>query len=193
MVWPEWTKKLKRGPQVILPKDAGAIIAFAGIWKESVVLDAGAGSGWLAIQLGRIAKKVVSYEAREEFADLAQKNVKRAGLDNVDIRKRNIIEEGFDEKDVDVITLDFANSDKAVAHAFAAIKAGGVLVGYVPHTEQMKAFVVAAKAAGFEEETLCCEINMRQMLVREAGVRPENTGLTHTGYLIFARKSLPKQ
>lgn len=188
MVWPIHTKKLKRGPQVVLPKDAGAIIAYSGICKESFVLDAGAGSGWLAVQLGMIAKRVIAYDNRPEFAELAQKNAKRAGLDNVEVRVRNIIEQGFDEAGADVITLDMASSDKVAGHAFAALKEGGVLVGYMPHTEQLKAFVMAAKAAGFEDEVFSCEIIIRGMLVRDAGVRPENTGLTHTGYLAFARK-----
>ena len=41
-------KKNKRGPQVILPKDAGMIIAYCGIGYGSKVLDAGTGSGWMA-------------------------------------------------------------------------------------------------------------------------------------------------
>jgi len=57
LIFPDILMKLKRGPQVILPKDAGMIIAISGIGKESVCVDAGAGSGWLAVTLGNIAKK----------------------------------------------------------------------------------------------------------------------------------------
>ena len=42
---PPILKKLKRGPQVLLPKDLGMIVAYGGMSKESVVVDAGAGSG----------------------------------------------------------------------------------------------------------------------------------------------------
>jgi tRNA (adenine57-N1/adenine58-N1)-methyltransferase catalytic subunit len=45
-------RKLKRGPQVVLPKDIGMILGFTGVGKTSKVVDAGAGSGWLAISLG---------------------------------------------------------------------------------------------------------------------------------------------
>ncbi len=189
MAW-DFGMKLKRGPQVILQKDSGIIITYAGIGKESFVLDAGAGSGWLAVQLGMVAKKVVTYDNRPEFAELAGKNAKRAGLGNVEVRVRDVLADGFDEKEADAITLDMANSDKAAAHSFAALKKGGVLVGYMPHAEQLKAFVTAAKSAGFSPGTFCCEVIMREILVRDAGVRPENTGLTHTGYLAFARKPL---
>ncbi|MFA5108562.1 MAG: rRNA adenine N-6-methyltransferase family protein [Candidatus Micrarchaeia archaeon] len=179
--------KLKRGPQVILPKDAGMIIAFAGINRESVVLNAGAGSGWLDVQIGRIAKKVVSYEVRQEFLDLAQSNIRRVGLENVQIKLRDVIANGFEEKDADVVVLDFANSHLAIANAIGSLKTGGVIVGYLPHAEQMSAFVQELEKNGFADN-FCMEANVRQMLVRAAGVRPASMGITHTAYLVFARK-----
>lgn len=182
-----YLKKLKRGPQVILPKDAGMIIAFAGICKESFVLNAGSGSGWLDVQLGRIAKKVVSFEKREEFAKIAQKNIERAELKNVEIRVRDIIEQGYDEKNADVVVLDMANSHLAVPKAIEALNEEGVLVGYLPHTDQMREFVSACEQGGFAD-TYCLETILREMLVRPAGVRPENTGVMHTAYLVFAKK-----
>jgi len=57
---PEPYNKMKRAPQVILPKDIGIIIAYSGVNRESVCVDAGTGSGWLAVGLARIAKKVIS-------------------------------------------------------------------------------------------------------------------------------------
>ena len=90
MHFPEILKKCKRGPQVILPKDIGIILAYSGIGKNSVVVDAGAGSGWLAVSLANVAKKVTSYEWREEFAELAEKNAKRAGVEEtLSIKRAN--------------------------------------------------------------------------------------------------------
>ncbi len=192
-MYPEFTKKLKRGPQVVLPKDAGAIIAYAGIGRDTKVLDAGAGSGWLAVQLGRVAREVVSYEVREDFFKLAEENVKRAGLANVvSVRLRDIIKDGFDEKEADVVCLDFANSDQAVPAGAAALKEGGILVGYLPHAEQLKAFVLAGQANGIGG-WFCIEMNVREMLVRPAGVRPANVSLSHTGYLAFGKKGAPNE
>ena len=185
--WPEIAMRLKRGPAVVLPKDAGMIIAFSGINKESVVLDAGAGSGWLAVQLAKIVKKVVSYEWREEFASLAGQNVKRAGLENVEIKIKDIFANGFDEKDADLICLDMADSDKALVHAYNALKNGGAVAGFLPHTEQLRKFVEKGQEAGFAD-WYCIEVIVREMLVREHGVRPANVGLMHTGYLAFGRK-----
>jgi len=185
--WPSMSHKLKRGPAVILPKDAGLIIALSGIGHESKVLDAGAGSGWLAVQLGRVAKQVVSYEVRDEFAKIASSNAKRAELANVDVRLRNVLADGFDEKDADLVCLDLADSNLMLTHAFSSLKEGGCVVGYLPHAEQLKAFVQAGEAAGFGD-WYSCECNVREILVRAHGVRPANTGLMHTAYLAFGRK-----
>lgn len=185
--WPPHLSKLKRGPAVVLPKDAGAIIAIAGIGKKSKVLDAGAGSGWLAVQLGNVANEVISYENREEFAKLAEQNVRRAGLENVQVRMRNVLADGFDEKDADAVCLDFADSCKALAFAYSSLKEGGAVVGYLPHAEQLNAFVKEGNAQGFSS-WYCIEVIVREMLAREAGVRPANVGLMHTGYLAFGRK-----
>jgi tRNA (adenine57-N1/adenine58-N1)-methyltransferase catalytic subunit len=180
-------RKLKRGPQVVLPKDIGMIIAFTGVGKTSKVVDAGAGSGWLAISLGNVAKSVVAYERREEFADLAKKNVERAGLKNVKVKVEDVLS-GISEKGVDLVTLDLADSDQVVKHAFGALKPGGYVVGYLPHAEQVRRFVSECEKTGFDE-IFTLECIVREMLVREQGFRPENVGLTHTAYLTFARKN----
>lgn len=187
MHFPEILKKCKRGPQVILPKDIGVILAYSGVGKNSLVVDAGAGSGWLAIALANVAKKVTSYEWREEFSELAEKNAKRAGVsESLEIKRANVLE-GIGEREVDLVTFDFADSDKAVPHAHAALRKGGMLFGYLPHVEQSRRFFEACEAAGFEKPQMV-ECIMRDYLVRQAGVRPENTGLTHTAYIVFAAK-----
>ena len=83
-------KKIKRAPQIIPLKDVGSIITETGINKTSVVVDAGSGSGALAVILGSIAKKVVSYELREDFAKVASENVKFLKLKNLVILIRII-------------------------------------------------------------------------------------------------------
>ena len=185
--FPKPLSLLKRGPQVILPKDIGMILAFSGVGKNSTVVDAGTGSGWLAVSLANIAKKVVSYEWKEEFLELARKNATRAGLaDVLEIKNKNVLD-GIDETDVDLVTLDLADSDKAVPHAHKALKIGGMVFGYLPHIEQARAFFEACEKCGFSDVQMS-ECIVRNYLVREAGVRPQNTGLTHTAYIVFAVK-----
>src|SRR3989344_7539967 len=64
--------RIKRDAQIIPLKDMGAIIAQIGIGKNSIVIDAGSGSGAVACFLANIAKKVVSYEIREDFHKIVQ-------------------------------------------------------------------------------------------------------------------------
>lgn len=183
-------KKLSRGPQVILLKDAAVISAFTGLHSGDQVVDAGAGSGFLACYLGSIVApggRVYSYEKRPDFAKLAKKNVEKAGFsDVVQIKEKDVLE-GIDENGVDLVTLDLADSPHVLTHAFSSLKPRGFCVGYLPHAEQVQAFVAEGLHVGFlQNQTL--EVIHREMLVRKQGFRPENSGLLHTAYLSFLRK-----
>ncbi len=144
----------------------------------------------MAVGLGRVAARVVSYDVREDFAKLAGNNVQRLGLTNVEVRLRDILASGFDEKEADVVCLDMADADKAIPAAAAALKDGGVLVGYAPQTEQLSAFVNTGLANGIGD-WFCCESLLRPILVRTSGVRPANVMISHTGFLAFGRKGAP--
>jgi len=183
-------RKLKRGPQVILPKDIGIIIAYSGVWKESICIDAGTGSGWLAVTLARLSKHVYSYDMREEFTRIAEKNKEILGLDNVTFKTGDVTK-GVDERDADIFTLDLPNAEKALPAVKKALKDDGLVVAYLPHTEQLKKFVMKLEKLGFYD-VHCVECIVRDMLVRKEGVRPSTKGLWHTAYLAFARKGAKK-
>ena len=183
-------RKLSRGPQVILLKDAALMSAFTGLQSGDKVVDSGAGSGWLAVYLGSIVApngKVFSYEWREDFAALAEKNAKKAGLEGrIEVKRKDVFA-GIDESEVDLVTLDLAESEKALVPAFGALRAGGWCVGYHPNVEQAKAFVETGTGLGFEYfQTVECMV--RELLVRKQGCRPQTKGIMHTGYLTFLRK-----
>src|SRR6187551_3293608 len=74
----DYALKMKRGAQVIYPKDLGPIMTYADIYPGARVLEAGTGSGSLTIALCRAvgeAGSVVSYEAREEHHAQAVANL----------------------------------------------------------------------------------------------------------------------
>ena len=81
-------KKLKRLPQVVTPKDASQILAHTGIPTNAKILDAGSGSGFLAIFLAWYCSKgkVITYEKRKEFAEVVEKNIKKTGLKNIKVK-----------------------------------------------------------------------------------------------------------
>jgi len=183
----DYLKQLKRGPQVVLPKDAFIIIGFAGLNKDSTIIEAGTGSGWFAIEASFFVKKVISYEKNPSFVELAKKNFEKLKINNIELKTKDVIQEGFDEKDVDMVFLDMANSHLAIEKALKAIKQDGIIVGYLPHFEQLKIFAQECKKYGLEK-IYATEVIQRQILIREAGTRPENIGLMHTAYLLFAKK-----
>lgn len=183
---PAHYKRLKRGPQVMLPKDIGAIIAYSGIGKESVCVDAGTGSGWLAVSLAKVCRSVISYETKKEFVKIAESNKRIAGVDNLIIRESDV-SKGMKEKDVDLVTLDMPNSDKVVPRAYKALKPGGCICGYLPHVEQVKAFVGRLDRYKFAD-IMTMELISRSMLVRSEGTRPASKGIWHTAYLVFGWK-----
>ncbi len=185
-IYPSLYRKLKRGPQVILPKDIGMIIAFSGINRNSVCIDAGTGSGWLAVSLARICKHVYSYDLRDDFLAIAEKNRQILGLDNLTLTKGDVSKR-IAETDADLVTLDLPSSEKALRNAKKALKPGGVVVGYLPHTEQAKKFVLKMESLGFGD-IYSIEAIVRDMLIRKEGVRPSTKGIWHTAYLVFGRK-----
>jgi len=74
----EYVAKMRKGSQVIYPKDIAAILMLADIFPGASVLEAGTGSGALTLALLRAvgtAGRVVSYERRREFLEVARKNI----------------------------------------------------------------------------------------------------------------------
>ena len=81
---------LKRGPQVMLPKDIGLILAKTGINSRSKVVDAGGGSGSLCLSLANICQEVTVYEINPEHYNVVAKNVNLCGVKNIILKQENI-------------------------------------------------------------------------------------------------------
>lgn len=181
-------KKIKRLPQIIMTKDIALILAYTGISQGSLVVDAGAGSGFLSIFLANYIKpgRVVTYENEKRFVKVAKDNIKLSGSSKFIKLKQKDITKGIDEKNVDLVTLDMKNAERVVKHAYNSLKIGGWLVVYSPYTEQITAVVREIEKKNF------CSVKTVENIVREWQVekytRPKTIGLMHTGFLTFARK-----
>lgn len=185
----DFYEKMPRAGSFILKKDMGLILAYTGVSNGDIVVDAGTGSAALAIFLANIVKpggKVYTYEKREEFAEIARKNIKMAGLsDYIELRIKDIAE-GVDEE-ADVITLDLHEPWKVVPAARKALKLGGYIAIYTPYIEQAKKVVKSLRGEGFKDiKTI--ETIEREIEFKKQGTRPKTSMVGHTGYLTFARK-----
>ncbi len=67
------------------PYIVALMIQAAAIAPGDNVLEVGAGSGYAAAVIGRIAAKVVAIERQHELVEVARERLRRLGYDNVDI------------------------------------------------------------------------------------------------------------
>jgi tRNA (adenine57-N1/adenine58-N1)-methyltransferase len=184
---PDFFKHIRRTGAPMMPRDIGAIIAYTGVCPSDVILDAGTGSGVLAIYLGMIAKKVISYEINEQFAEVARKNVAAAGLSGVEVRHGDILKEiGIVEGPFDVVTLDMQEAAAVVEGAYEKLRPGGFLVTYSPFFEQATETRKAVERAGFSEISTII-VNEQELEVGKRGTRP-STRVGHTGFITIGRK-----
>ncbi|MBU5689837.1 MAG: tRNA (adenine-N1)-methyltransferase [Candidatus Aenigmatarchaeota archaeon] len=180
-------KKAKRLPQIITPQDAAMILAYTGLANDSIIIDAGAGSGFLSIFLAYYCckGKVISYEVNQKSAKIAEENARLIGLKNLTIKNKDILQ-GIDERNVDAVTLDMKDAEENVENAYNALKKGGWLIVYSPYIEQVK-HVIEKIEKMFFTEVRTVECIKREWQVSDY-TRPKTLGLMHTGWLTFARK-----
>ncbi|KUO41656.1 MAG: tRNA methyltransferase [Hadesarchaea archaeon DG-33-1] len=186
----DYLQKMKRLPQIMLPKDAAQIVAYTGVGPGDVIVDAGVGSGALAIFLGNLVRpngRVISYEVREDFARVAEKNIRMAGLSDIVTVKLKDIYEGIDERDVDLVTLDLSQPERALPPAEPALKSGGYLAVFSPCIEHIQRLHAELPKYRFTNcRTIECLV--REFEVKPGATRPKTRMIAHTGYLTFARK-----
>jgi len=184
---------IRRHGQIIYPKESGFILLKMNIFSGRRVIEAGSGSGGLTLALARAvapAGRVYSYDNRPDMQHLAIRNIQQAGLsDWVEFKERDI-RDGFDEQDVDALFLDVRTPADYLEQARQALRLGGFLGCLVPTTNQVVALLDGLNAWSF------AEIEVVELLLREykpvsERLRPADTMVGHTGYLVFARKVAP--
>jgi len=179
-------ESMQRGPQLLLPKDIGWILAKTGVNKESKVVDAGGGSGSLCLFLANVCKEVTVYEVNAEHHRVLLKNIPAFGFSNIKVKQEDIYK-GIAEKELDLITLDLPEPWKVTLPAEKALKNGGFIVVYAPQINQCKQFIDSAKGTRIAIiETV--ELLERKWKIAGQIMRPEFEMLGHTGFLVRGRK-----
>lgn len=181
---------MDRRCSILIQKDIGTVVAKTGLGSGSRVVDAGTGAGAIALNFGNIvgeAGHVYSYEIREDFAEVAKKNVESFGLDNIIEIKNKDIKNGIDEEKVDLFFLDLTKPYEIFEDVYESLNLGGYLAVYAPYIDQIETSYRVAKKLGFSDLAII-ETLEREMEVRTQGTRPKTRMVGHSGYLMFGRK-----
>lgn len=189
----DYILRMRRSAQVVYPKDIGPILVYADVAPGQVVVEAGTGSGALAMALARAVGpggRVVSVERRPDHAAHARKAIERyfGGVpDQLDLRIGEV-EEVVAEIGPERIVLDLPEPWHVAEVAAQHQPPGGVLCAYLPTVPQIQTFVDAVRDTSAFAEVEVMEFLARQWNVAGRSVRPEHSMVGHTGFLVFARR-----
>ena len=185
----DYLELMERRCSILLPKDIGMICAYTGIVNGSRVVDAGTGAGTVAMYLANVVGEsghVTTYEIRQDFAEVAERNIRDFGFKNIEVKNRDI-KEGIDEDDLDLVFLDLPQPWELMEDLHESLIRGGWAVFYNPYIEQVKILHRVGSKLGFADMRTS-EIIEREIEVRRQGTRPRTRMVGHTGYLTFMRK-----
>lgn len=190
----DWLLAMPRGAQVIYPKDVAQIVAQADVFPGARVLEAGAGSGALTCALLRAAGEtgqVVSWELREDFAQIARRNVAAFFGGPHPAWTLQVGDVAQATGTFDRVVLDLLAPWEVLPVVAGALEPGGVFVGYVTTTTQLSELVEALRADGGFTEPQAWESLVRDWHVAGLAVRPEHRMVAHTAFLVCARRLAP--
>ncbi|QIK66432.1 tRNA (adenine-N1)-methyltransferase [Nocardioides sp. HDW12B] len=196
----EYVVSMPRGAAVVYPKDAAQIVAMADIYPGAHVVEAGVGSGALTCSLLRAVGptgRVSSYERREDFADVARRNVEQffAGphpawrLEVGDLAEA--LPASTTDTRVDRVVLDMLAPWDCIDAVADALAPGGLVCAYVATTTQLSKTVETIRVHGGFTDPHPWETLVRDWHVEGLAVRPGHSMNGHTGFLVTARRMAP--
>jgi tRNA (adenine57-N1/adenine58-N1)-methyltransferase len=190
--FPQLIPNLPRTAQVIYPKDIGPILIWADLFPGARVVEAGVGAGALSMALLRAIGndgQLFSYEIREDFAELAQRNVAKyyGTVTNWSVKIGDVATE-LSETEIDRVALDLPEPWRVIDAAWQALRPGGILLCYLPTVLQVKSLVDALR----DDKRFACietsETLMRFWHIKGMSARPQHRMVAHTGFLTSARR-----
>jgi tRNA (adenine57-N1/adenine58-N1)-methyltransferase catalytic subunit len=196
----DFVMSMPRGAAIVYPKDAAQIVAQADVFPGATVVEAGVGSGALALWLLRSVGsdgRLVSFERREDFAEVAQANVETflgARPDNWQLEVGDLVERlphTVEPASVDRVVLDMLAPWECIDVVADALVPGGVVICYIATATQLSRVAEYIRATGLFTEPEANETMVRGWHVEGLAVRPDHRMVAHTGFLLTARRLAP--
>jgi tRNA (adenine57-N1/adenine58-N1)-methyltransferase len=196
----DFVLSMPRGAAIIYPKDAASIITMGDIFPGARVVEAGVGSGALSMYLLRAigdSGKLISFERRNDFAEIAQANVSSAlGVrpKNWDVVVGSLQEELpelAEKSSVDRVILDMLAPWECIEVVSDALAPGGVLICYVATVTQLSRVAEQIRASARFTEPAPFETMFRGWHLQGLAVRPDHRMSGHTGFILTCRKLAP--
>jgi tRNA (adenine57-N1/adenine58-N1)-methyltransferase catalytic subunit len=189
----DFVVSMPRGAAVVYPKDAAQIITMADIFPGAHVAEAGAGSGALTCSLLRAvgtSGTVASYERREDFAEVARRNVSAffGGPHPAWTLTVGELSDDTTQQGLDRVVLDMLAPWECVETVARSLVAGGLVCAYVATTPQLSRYVETLRLHGGFTEPDSWESLVRGWHVEGLAVRPQHRMNGHTGFLVVARR-----
>jgi tRNA (adenine57-N1/adenine58-N1)-methyltransferase catalytic subunit len=189
----DFVLKMKRGAQVVYPKDQAMIVAEADIRPGCTVVEAGAGSGALTLALLAAVGptgRVISFERRDDHARIARRNVVRFlghEPENWELREGDVVA-GLADVRAHRLVLDLLEPWAVVEAAAGALAPGGIVLSYTPTVPQVMRTTEALWADGRFTDVRTTETLVRGWDVDGLAVRPKHRMVAHTAFLTTARR-----
>ena len=196
----DFAMSMPRGAAIVYPKDAAQIVMQADIFPGAVVVEAGVGSGALSLSLLRAVGpdgQLVSFERREDFADVASPNVETffGGLPETwRVVVGDLVESlpaELPAGGVDRVVLDMLAPWECIDVVADALTPGGVVLCYVATATQLSRVAEYIRGTGLFTDPDASETMVRGWHVEGLAVRPDHRMVAHTGFLITARRLAP--
>ena len=192
----EFILLMKRGPQIIYPKDIGSILIAGNINKDSNILEIGTGSGALTLYLNLILDKksqLFTLDENEKNQRRAQKTIERyltsSKINNVvNVNYINTKLSSFSFKDladkVDTIITDIPEPWEFFLKN--QIEKDLNWVSYLPSISQVEKIVTNLRENNFLNIKITETLN-REWIIDRKIVRPKSEMVGHTGFVVSAR------